>query len=78
MTPTAKDVKPFEYVDVGEDSRSTPKGSSGASRLSRSGKMQLPLPAEESMKHIVMPVGFEVKLFVRSQPEASKRQADLP
>jgi putative membrane-bound dehydrogenase-like protein len=60
MTPKRKDVKPFEYVDVGKKIPNyRPFGGLGEA-LS---KMQLPLPPEESVKHMVVPKGFHVELF---------------
>jgi putative membrane-bound dehydrogenase-like protein len=60
MTPPRKDVKPFEYVDVGKKIPNyRPYGGQGEP-LS---KMQLPLPPEESVKHMVVPKGFHVELF---------------
>jgi putative membrane-bound dehydrogenase-like protein len=58
LTPLRKDTKPLEYLDVG---RKIPnyKGGKGE-RLSQ---MQLPLPAEESLKHLVAPKGFHPELF---------------
>ncbi len=55
-----KDVKPFKYVDA-----KIPFYPGGGPRKGdgKWNKMQLPLPPEESMKHIVTPVGFRVELF---------------
>ncbi|HYT89831.1 MAG TPA: PVC-type heme-binding CxxCH protein [Gemmataceae bacterium] len=61
MTTPRKDVKPFEYVDVGKKipNYKGKKGGKGE-HLSR---MQVPLPAEESQKHIVVPKGFHAEVF---------------
>src|SRR5260370_19672399 len=64
MTTIHKDVKPFEYVDVGRKiPNSQPRGGQGEP-LS---KMQLPLPPEESIKHLVVPKGFHAELFVSEE-----------
>src|SRR5439155_23737651 len=57
--------KPFEYVDVGKKIPNyRPRGGQGEP-LSQ---MQMPLPPEESMKHMVVPKGFHVELFA-SEPD---------
>src|SRR5262249_52384517 len=53
MNPKRTDVKPFEYVEVGNKIPNY-RARKGAT-LSQ---MQLPLPAEESLKHLVVPQGF--------------------
>jgi putative membrane-bound dehydrogenase-like protein len=58
-TPKRKDVQPFEYVDV-ENKIPNYRGGKKGARLS---EMQKPLPAEESMKHLVLPKGFKAELF---------------
>ncbi len=61
MTAKRTDVKPFEYVDVGKKIPNyRPRGGQGEP-LS---KMQLPLPPEESIKHLVVPKGFRPELFI--------------
>jgi putative membrane-bound dehydrogenase-like protein len=62
MTTIAKDLKPFEYVEAKVPFYAPRGGNSGP--LS---KMQKPLPPEESMKHIVHPVDFELKLFASEE-----------
>jgi putative membrane-bound dehydrogenase-like protein len=65
IPPGAKpkgNLKPFEYVDANipfyaPGRRSKRPGADGWN------KMQLPLDPAESMKHIVVPEGFEVQLF---------------
>src|SRR5262249_20697085 len=59
MTKVAKDLKPFEYVEA-KVPFYAPRGMGGSGPLT---KMQKALPVEESMKHIVHPVDFELKLF---------------
>src|SRR5262249_48853876 len=54
-----KDLKPFEYESVGNE---IPDYRAGAGKTQ--GKMQKPLPPDESVKHMITPVGFEVRLFV--------------
>lgn len=61
MTKLPTDVKPFEYVEA--DVPFYPPGKQWGTTESGKRKMQLPLAPEESMKHFVTPVGFEVKLF---------------
>jgi putative membrane-bound dehydrogenase-like protein len=62
MTPKRKDVKPFEYVDAKVPFY--PAGERWGTTAEPISKMQKPLPAEESLKHIMTPVGFEVRLFL--------------
>ena len=67
MTPKRKDVKPFEYVDVGKKIPNyTPSRTWGVQGDPLS-KMQVPLPAEESIKHLVVPKGFHAELFVSEE-----------
>lgn len=63
-TPKRTDVKPFEYIDVGKKIPNYKPGKKGE-HLSQ---MQLPLAAEESLKHIVLPAGFRAEL-VAADPE---------
>ena len=65
MTPLAKDVKPFEYVEANVPFY--PPGKNWGTLEEGKRMMQLPLSPEESMKHISVPVGMEVKLFA-SEP----------
>ena len=65
MKPKRTDVKPFEYQEA--KIAFYPPG--GARRGDGSwNKMQLPLPPEESLKHLVTPVGFEPQLYA-TEPE---------
>jgi putative membrane-bound dehydrogenase-like protein len=67
MTPKRKDVKPLEYVDVGKKIPNyTPSRTWGVQGEPFS-KMQKPLPAEESIKHLVVPKGFHPELFATEQ-----------
>jgi putative membrane-bound dehydrogenase-like protein len=70
MTPLRKDVKPFEYVDA--NIPFYPPGKQWGTLEKGARKMQLPVSAEESMKHMVTPVGFEVKLFTSEKPGQGK------
>jgi uncharacterized protein len=60
-TPKRTDIQPFDYTQA-----KVPFYPPGPSRRGDGewNKMQQPLTVEESMKHFVTPVGFEVKLFV--------------
>ena len=60
MTPKRTDVKPFEYAEAKVPFYAPPGRGGKNEPLS---KMQKPLDAEESQKHLVTPVGFEAKLF---------------
>ncbi len=62
MTPLAKDLKPFEYIET-DGIPFYPPGKNWGTQEQAKRKMQLPVPPEESMKHFVTPKGFEVKLF---------------
>jgi putative membrane-bound dehydrogenase-like protein len=61
MTPKRKDVKPFEYVPAKVPFY--PAGKAWGTTGEPLTKMQKPLEPAESLKHMVTPVGFEVKLF---------------
>jgi putative membrane-bound dehydrogenase-like protein len=65
MTKVSKDVKPFEYkpAEVPFYPPSPRWGVTGENLK----KMQLPLDPAESMKHIVHPVDFELKLFASEE-----------
>lgn len=67
MTTLAKDVKPFEYKDAKIPFYAPKFGAKNAAPK----QMQLPLEAAESMKHIVHPNDFELKLFV-SEPQIKR------
>ena len=61
MTKLAADLNPFEYIEA--DVPFYPPGKQWGTVENGKRKMQLPASPEESMKHFVTPVGFEVKLF---------------
>lgn len=67
MTEPRKDVKPFEYVPA-KVPFYPPRGAKGDPITT----MQKPLSVEESMKHFVTPVGFEVKVFVTEEKLGGK------
>ncbi|MBI1312883.1 c-type cytochrome [bacterium] len=72
MTQIAKDVKPFEYLEVGPKIPNyTPSDRWGVQGKPMT-QMQKPLPAEESLKHYSVPQGFELKLFADETQLASK------
>ena len=62
MTTLPPDLKPFEYVET-DGIPFYPPGKNWGTLETGKRKMQLPASPEESMKHFVTPVGFEVKLF---------------
>ncbi len=61
MTPKRTDVKPFEYMPAKVPFY--PAGKQWGTTGEPLSRMQKPLDAAESVKHLVMPVGMEVKLF---------------
>ena len=63
MTEVAKDAKPFEYKDVGKKIPNYTPGAQWGKQGEPLNMMQLPLPPEESVKHMVTPKGFHVELF---------------
>ncbi len=67
MTAQRKDAKPFEYKDVGNQIPDY-KGNKGGKKGSTLNLQQVPLPAEESMKHMVVPQGMKVEL-VAADPD---------
>ncbi len=66
MTALPKDVKPFDYKDVGKQIPNY-KGGKGATLTLQ----QLPLRPEESIKHMVVPKGFHVE-FVVGDPDIQR------
>ena len=68
MTAKRTDVKPFEYIDVGNKIPNYTPGARWGTQGQAHSKMQRPLPAEESLKHFVVPKGFRVELFA-SEPD---------
>ena len=69
MTAPRKDVKPFEYVDAVVPFY--PPSKQWGAMAEPVKKLQKPLPAEESIKHFITPVGFAVELFA-ADPEIGK------
>ncbi len=61
MTRLARDLPPFKYVDARVPFY--PAGTSWGTMGKPITKMQQPVSPEESMRHMVTPVDFEVKLF---------------
>ena len=72
MTQIAKDLKPFEYVEVGPKIPNYPPSNRWGTQAKPITQMQKPLPAEESLKHYRVPEGFELKLFADETQLASK------
>ena len=68
MTALRTDVKPFEFIDVGSKIPNYTPSRQWGTQGEPFNKMQKPLPAEESIKHFVVPKGFHVELFV-SEPQ---------
>ncbi len=66
MTAKRTDVKPFEFMEAKVPFY--PVGERWGVTSDPLTKMQKPLDAEESMKHFVTPVGFDVRLFAK-EPE---------
>jgi hypothetical protein len=67
MTAKRTDVKPFAYVDVGKKIPNyTPSRVWGVQGEPLS-QMQVPPPAEESIKHLVVPKGFHPELFASEE-----------
>lgn len=69
MTPKRTDLKPFEYVDA--DIPYYPPGRRWGTMGEPIKKMQAPLDPAESVKHMVVPVGFEPRLFA-AEPDIGK------
>lgn len=67
MQKPNKDVEPFDYVDVGAKIPNYTAGESWGTQAEPMTKMQLPLSPEESEKHLVLPKGFEAKLFASEE-----------
>ncbi|MCA9121769.1 MAG: ThuA domain-containing protein [Planctomycetales bacterium] len=68
MTLPRNDVKSFQYIDVGPKIPNYTPGTKWGVQGDPRTEMQLPLPAEESIKHYVTPVDFEMQLFA-SEPD---------
>ena len=67
MTEVPKDLKPFEYKDVGNQIPNY-KANKGGKKGSTLNMQQLPIPAEESIKHMVTPKGLKAQ-FVAGDPD---------
>lgn len=67
MTDLPKNLKPFEYIDVGKKIPNYLPGRRWGTQGEALSKMQKPVSAEESAKHVVTPKGFKVELFA-SEP----------
>ena len=72
MTQIPKDLKPFDYVEVGPKIPNYPPSNRWGTQAKPITQMQKPLPAEESLKHYSVPEGFELKLFADETQLASK------
>jgi putative membrane-bound dehydrogenase-like protein len=70
MTELSKDLKPFEYVPAKVPFY--PPNKAWGTTSEPINKMQKPLPTEESIKHFVTPVDFQVKLFVDEEKLGGK------
>src|SRR5580658_5329574 len=70
MTELRKDVKPFEYVPAKVPFYAPNRGAGIMTEPTN--KMQKPLPPEESIKHFVTPVDFEVKVWVTEEKLGGK------
>ena len=57
-------LKPFSYGDPGSPIPNYVPSKKWGVQGNAIAKMQQPMPAEESLEHLVMPKGFEAKLFV--------------
>ena len=68
MTPKRNDVVPFKFTDVGAKIPNYRPNARWGTQDEPHSKMQLPLPAEESIKHYITPVGFKIELFA-SDPD---------
>ena len=68
-------LKPFEYVEANIPFYAPPSMRAGDDRGSEGAdgwnQMQLPLDPAESAKHLVLPAGFEAKLFV-AEPDIAR------
>ncbi len=70
MTTAPKGLAPFEYVPAKVPFY--PAGKKGGAKGDPGGRMQKPLPAAESVRHYVTPVGFEVRPFVTEEKLGGK------
>ncbi|TWU02985.1 Trehalose utilization [Stieleria varia] len=63
MNTVPADLKPFTYSEVGNKIPNYTPGQSWGTQGQPLSTMQDPLPAEESIKHAVVPKGFHLELF---------------
>jgi uncharacterized protein len=63
MTELTKDVKPFEFAEVGPKIPNYTPGRQWGVQGAPKTTMQLPLSIEESMKHYSMPEGMALRLY---------------
>lgn len=63
MTEVARDVKPFEFIDVGPKIPNYTPGNRWGIQGDPKTTMQLPLSVEESMKHYSMPEGMVLRRY---------------
>lgn len=68
MTAKRTDVQPFEYVEVGAKIPHYVNSDRWGVQAEPYTKMQLPLSPEESLKHYLVPEGFELRLFACEAP----------
>jgi putative membrane-bound dehydrogenase-like protein len=67
MAALPRDLKPFEYKDVGNQIPNY-RGNKGGKQGATLNLQQLPLPAGESLRHLVTPKGLKVEL-VAADPD---------
>ena len=72
MTELTKDVKPFEYAEVGPKIPNYTPGRQWGVQGAPKTTMQLPLSVEESMKHYSMPEGMALQLYADERNFESK------
>lgn len=63
MTQLPQSVKPFQYLDVGAKIPNYVPSTKWGVQADPLTTMQLPLPAEESVKHFVTPEDFELQIY---------------
>jgi len=76
MTAATKDLKPFDYVEVGAKIPHYIKSDKWGVQAPPLTKMQLPLPAEESLKHYITPRGFHLELYASEKNESHPNSFD--
>ena len=72
MTAKRTDVRPFEYVDVGRKIPNYTPGRQWGVQGEPMTRMQRPLPADESQKHVVVPKGFRAEVYVTEKELGGK------